>query len=251
MNHDVTHKAGNDLRILYQIPALGLGQLSVLDRVRRTMLGMSFPEGSGYGYCCVVAERRWEYGEELETQLVVIDEAEGRTGRDLLEKIVSLKDRYLATGLACPNAPSTFVEAVRRHEGLSHYPPSSHPFEFRERWPHYVSTNTTCYINDRGLPDDQTIKIDMDMLWSSLLIHPITKVEIFTEKSPDPLKKLVIIGSHSEGNFSTRKAQQGIQSNDIPIRNAIWLAVKALDKSVWANMEKTTTHQWIPGRSGY
>jgi len=252
VTHERTEKAGHDLQVLYQLPHLGLEKLSALDRVRRVMLGMGFPESSGWGYVVVVAERRWEVGEDIETQFIVVDEAEAKSPSDLLDKAVDLKDRYLATGLACPNAPPYFVEAVRLHEGLSSYPEERHPFAFRERFAHFVSTRTTCYINDIDVPDDGTIQKEMDTLWQGYCKDPITGIEMFTEKSPTPLKKMVIMRSNNNSNFSTKRAQQGVQTNDKGIRNPIWMAIKALQKSVWASMVDTgDSHQWTPGRSGY
>lgn len=251
MNHEVTTRAGEDLRILYQIPSKGLGQVTALDRVRRVMLGMAFPE-SGYGYVVAVAERRWEYEEELETQYVIVDEAEGQNARETLDHAVNLKDQYLAEGLACPNGPQTFVETTRRHGGLSFYPDTLHPFEYRNQWPNYVSRNTTCYITDIGLPDSDTVKKEMDEWFSQELLHPITKVPIFTDKSETPLKKIVILNSPHTANFSTSKAQQGIQTGDAQIRQAVWLAVKALADSQWNAMaNKAQGHEWIKGRAGY
>ena len=250
MNHEVTMKAGDDLRLLYQVPSKGLGEVTELDRVRRVMLGMGFPEG-GYGYVVAVAERRWEYDDDVACQFVVIDEAEGQSARETLEEAVNLKDKYLATGMACPNEPTPFVEAVRQHEGLAFYPQFNHPYEFRERWPHFVSSKTTAYINDISVSDKETIKKEMDEMWVQYVIHPTSRVEIFTEKSDTPLKKCVILGSTPGANFSTAKAQQGIQTGDASIRTPLWLAIKALQDSVWAAARSTGGHEWIKGRAGY
>ena len=250
MNHEVTTRAGDDLRLLYQIPSRGLEQIAELDRVRRVMLGMGFPE-KGYGYVVAVAERRWESDDDVACQFVILDEAEGQSARETLEMAVNLKDKYLATGMACPNEPTPFVEAVREHEGLSYYPDSNHPYEFRQRWPNYVSTRTTAYVNDMGIPDRETIKKEMDELWVQYVLHPVTKGEIFTEKGTAPLKKMVILESPPGANFSTTKAQQGIQTGDSSIRTPIWMAVTALQDSKWAAMPSTGGHEWVKGRAGY
>ena len=250
MNHEVTMRAGEDLRLLYQIPSMGLGQITTLDRVRRVMLGMGFPN-KGYGYVCAVAERRWEYGDDVSCQYVIIDEGEGESARETLEVAVNLKDKYLAEGMACPNEPQTFVEAVRRHDGLSFYPDADHPYEFRERWPNYVSSRTTAYVNDINVSDSETIKKELDELWAQYVLHPVSRVEIFTEKSNTPLRKCVILGAPPGSNFSTTKAQQGIQTGDNGIRTPVWLAMKALQDSIWSSMPSTGGHEWIKGRAGY
>lgn len=258
MNHQTTQKADEGLRILYQSQS-SLREVTSIDRTSRAMIGLSFPEISGYGFACVVIERRWDPFDEANPnppgrQFVVIDEADAMTAKDLFDGVVNLKDRYLCQGVACSNSPQSFVEALRTHEGLSRYTPEINPYDRRTQWPNYVSSKTVAFIRDMETPSEDTMDKEMDTWWDSLVIHPDTGTEVFGA-GENPLKKLVVMGSGPESNFSTQKTRQGIQTKtDTTIRMAVYLAVKALEETLWLSHRRREEagRKWIKSsRSGY
>jgi len=260
MNHITTRKHADGIDVLYHKDGADINTMTGLDRVSRSVIGLTFPEtGADYGYACVAVERTWwpydgESGNPAR-QYVIIDEVSRQTPRELLDAVVVLKDRYLSETIACPNEPHYAVEGLRRHDGINHYPDLEAIF-LRERFPTYVSRDTTAYIRETPIPDGASLARDMDQWWGEDLIHPSSGVELFTPASDRPLKKLVVLGAPPDANFSTREASQGVQTGDSVIRTAIWLAVKCLEESIWIHNSRNQGkvgrgHTWKPARSGY
>jgi hypothetical protein len=253
MNHLITSRAGDELRLLYQdLSQHRPGQAPGLDRVRRTAIGMAFPTEEGrdsYGYACTVAERCYwprnitasaiRGGKAPERQYVVLDEAGASSLFSLLEDATFLKDRYLSDFVACPNAPASAVEALRRAEGLTHYPDDP-PQILRQKWPGFVSQSTVAFVRDTPLPDEAVLRTDLNTLWERELQHPDDGLPIFGSAAEAPLKALYLLGSTRESNYSTSQAAQGVRTGDMTVLSALWLAVKALEATLWAGQRTQT-----------
>ena len=242
MNHLVTARAGDELRLLYQdLSQHRPSQAPGLDRVRRTALGLSFPDAEAgrksYGYCCVVAERCFwsrDDGKAPERQYVVVDEGGATSLFDLAGEAVILKDKYLSDFVGCPNAPSSAVEGLRRWEGLTHYPVDEPAQALRHKYSTFVSQETTASIRETELPTVGAMVSDLNLLWNRDLQHPDDSLPIFGSAVPVPLKTLYVLGSSSEANYTTSVVAQGIAANEERVTTALWLAVKGLEATLWA-----------------
>jgi hypothetical protein len=208
--------------------------------VRRTALGLSFPDAEAgrqaYGYCCVVAERCfWSRDEDKapERQYVVVDEGGAPSFFDLAGEAVTLKDKYLADFVGCPNAPISAVEGLRRWEGLTYYPDDP-PQVLRHKYSTFVSQDTTASIRETALPTVGAMIADLNLLWNRELQHPDDSLPIFGPAVPAPLKTLYVLGSDSEANYTTSGAAQGIDAGEAAVTTALWLAVKGLEATLWA-----------------
>jgi len=262
MNHITTRKKADGLDILYQAPGADINAMTPLDRASRAIIGLSFPlSGADYGYGCAVVERVWwphddGIGSLPARQYVLVDEISSQTPRELFDAVVALKDRYYCEAVACPKEPAAMVEALRRHEGLVSYPEFD-PIFLRDRFPTFVGTDVTAYVREVAVADGAAIARDMDAWWEEEILHPSSGVPIFAGSFDKPLKKLVVLGASTDANYSTREAAQGIQTGDMVIRTAVWLAVKSLEDSIWIyNSRKGQRRgekqsRWKPGRSGY
>ena len=244
MNHLITSRAGDELRLLYQdLRHHRPGQAPGLDRVRRTAIGLTFPAEPGerdtYGYACVVAERcywpRDITGKAPERQYVVLDEAGGTSLYSLQADLVMLKDRYLSDFVSCSNAPLSSVETLRRTEGLTHYP--EEPAQvLRQKYPSFVSVHTTASLRETPMPEESTVHADLNLLWERELQHPDDGLPIFGAAAEAPLKALYVLGSSREGNYSTSQAAQGVRTGDMAVINALWLAIKGLEQTLWLSL---------------
>ena len=245
MNHLITSRAGDELKLLYQdLSQHHPGQAPGLDRVRRTALGMSFPAEDGrssYGYVCVVAERCYWSRDPVkppERQYVVLDEAGSSSFYGLSDDVVALKDQYLSDFVSCPASPVSSVEALRRMEGLTHYPEDP-PQLLRQRWKTFISRNTVAAIRETSLPDGADIHTDLNTMWDKELQHPDDGLPVFGSAATAPLKALYVLGSSRESNFTTTLAAQGIRTRDETVLSALWLAVRGLESTLWSGMSST------------
>ena len=219
-------------------------------QVRRTVLGVSFPaqETAGdvaYGYVCVVGERMFHAerdDREPQRQYVVMDEADAANLQVLFAGVVRLKDLYLASMVFCTNAPASTVEALKRTEGISFYS-HDHPRTLAERFPTYVSRQTVAAIREASMVA-QDAHGGLARLLSEDVTDIATSLPVLTG-GRQVAKRLTLVR-----DLNTMKARAGIQSADVPVCMALWLAVSGLESSRrWSHTQKTWERK--VGKSGY
>jgi len=244
---------GEDLELLFQIE----GSANFSHIVRRTVLGVGFPEVNDYGqrshaYVCVAAERIWpnemeEHGRP-ERQYIIIDEAEAVLLSDLSAHIIRLKDTYLATTVYCPNDPVALVEGLKRREGIAYYRDEPTPM-LRDRFPSFVSTLTRAAIRDVPV-NLETARQDINRVLDETLAYPGTDLPIYGV-GDKPQRRLVTLASGV--NFHTELADQAVQRSEPRYIIPVWLAINGLDTSmVWGSRGKKAGHEWKgAGHSGY
>jgi hypothetical protein len=244
---------GEDLELLFQVE----GKPNFSHIVRRTVLGVGFPEVNDLGqrnhaYVCVAAERVWpnemeDFGRP-ERQYIIIDEAEAVILSDLTAHIVRLKDTYLATTVYCPNDPIALVEGLKRAEGIAYYRQESTPM-LRDKFPSFVSTLTKAAVRD--IPVNlEAARQDINRMLDETLAYPGTDIPIYGAGDV-PHRRLVTLTSGV--NFHTEKADQAVQRSEPRYIVPVWMAVNGLDTSMaWGNRQKKQGHEWKGAeRSGY
>lgn len=146
--------------------------------VARTVIGATYPQFSEshngeYGYACVCAERlfipRSAHTRQPSRYFAIIDEGDARSSSDFLSLLISLKDRYLCQLVFCPTEPETYLDDVRRLEGLAYYDRQRTDPEIKAMFPTYVSRTTVAGIVDRRTGQD-SMQADLDM-WLSLTVR--------------------------------------------------------------------------------
>lgn len=191
--------------------------------VSRTAIGCSFPNEMGEAYAVVVGERLYHSSEgKPPTRLYpILDEARVYSANDLLDALITLKDRWLADTVHCPVDP--FSETVKKQEGLTHY--SRNEYENRQIWKTYQDSATTAAVRDITFSDNDARRL-LDTLMSQTAGDPDTGRPIL-DGDGRPTPRLWAM------ELNTQHAAAALQPgmDDPEASAAIFLACNGLEKS--------------------
>lgn len=226
-----TRPLEDGLQLLFQIDGQNFDHV-----VSRTVLGIGFPTATDYGqtnhaYACVAAERTWpcEVDDHTppERQYIIIDEAECMLMSELIAHCVRLKDKYLCSGVFCPNDPPALVDSIKRAEGLSYYDDDP-PHVLRDRHPSFASTLYRASVREVKV-DIEAARKDINAFLDAHLMFPGTGIPIYGN-SEEPQRKLITLASGT--NFKTDLADQAVQRSEPKYIAPVWLAASGLDRSM-------------------
>lgn len=201
--------------------------------VSRTVIGAMFPAFSepregAYGYACVAAERifhpRSAHTRTPSRYFAVIDEAEARNSADFFSSLIALKDKYLAETVYCPAEPQSFLDELRRLEGLTHYRRDRPDPELAGMFPTYINRTITAHIHEKSAPES-AMQSDLDTWLSMTVRDPDTGQPVLDGNGQ------TVPGLFAMRELKTEKAvgalSRGIKAEPV-IAGAIALAVRGM-----------------------
>ena len=189
---------------------------------RRIVLGMNFDPL----FLCVVGERWFEYDDRTESVYVVLDEClETDVPAEVFRYAIELKDRYRASHLFAPEAPSGLAESLRRTEGLAFYAEPKVEAVSRQRWPTFVDYDTTANVVLKPAPDPQHLTSELNEIMSSNAIDPKTNQHILGADGV-PIPRLLFLD-----DFPMYRTLQSVRTGSPGGATALWMALKGLSST--------------------
>lgn len=218
--HLISRRFGSGIELIFYV---GPDEQFTYD-VTRTAIGCSFPDENGEAYACVVGERTYYSKEEKPATRIypILDEARVNSANDLLDALITLKDKWLVDTVHCPLDP--FSETVKKQEGLTHY--SRDEYENRQIWKTYQDNSTIASVRDISFTPSDVRRL-LDTLMSQTAADPDTRRPILDgEGRPTPR-----LWAMAELNTQHASAclQPGMDSPEAS--SALYLACNGLEKS--------------------
>jgi hypothetical protein len=234
--HLATYPKGNGLEIkwmtqqpspvdmaAHEIAGMSIPHNRILDlQFRRTALGMSFEPL----FLTVIGERVFRHEDSMATLYIVLDEAIDTDNMpQVLDKAVEFKDKYHADYIFCPKEPDSMVQALRRCDGLGHYPPPQIEAAARTRFKSFVSFERTAAVTARALPTDDAMSSQLNAILDSPTMSPRTNTPMLGADA-QPLPRVMFFD-----DFPTFRTMQGVRTANTGGVTALWLVVTGLEYS--------------------
>ena len=203
--------------------------------VTRTAIGLSFLDGA---HAAVVGERTFVHDQrslrqrrdgesgkiKIERMFVVLDEAHGHLAEDVFERLVTLKDQYIARILYCPNTPINLSESLRKTDGLAWYS-TKNAHVARETWPSFRTFDHKMGIYAAPEPAEETVHRDLEHLFTANVRDPESGKKILAKDGSEAFQLMF------PTDFPTQTLLAGFRQGQLACCQALWFVLHGLSSS--------------------
>lgn len=241
MKHIGTFPAPEGLSCLWHLPE-AMGDDDTFQLIfRRIAIGVSWETAA---HLCVVGERIFSWRDKQEVCYYVLDEKVLPSAHTVGKELITLKDRYRADRIGCPERPADLVQSIRSLEGLAFYNDTLEPQIARGLWSSFQSFDVTASLHPVPLPDETVVHQDIERLLTERPIDPKSGM-LLVDKAKDAMARISF-----PADLPVQATQAGVSHGQGLPAQSLWMAYRMLQLG-YRPINKQQGHVHKPGIGGY